>query len=113
MKNDNDNSTQRAPSAQGGMGCCNLSAKKSFLNWRNRRTLTIAAMATAVGTGMVFNWGWVTIGIAPLILSVLPCLVICALGLCAAKLFGGGATAKAEPDNVFPLRRKSRDLGEL
>lgn len=102
MKNDNT-SAQRAPSTQSGMGCCDLGAKKSFLNWRNRRTLTIAAMATAVGTGLFFNWGWlVAIGIAPLILSVLPCLMMCALGLCAAKLFGGGANTKAEQHNVVP-----------
>ncbi|WP_341702046.1 hypothetical protein [Ferrovibrio sp.] len=32
---------------------------------------------------LVLNWGWLAaIGIAPILLSVLPCAVMCALGLC-------------------------------
>lgn len=64
-------------------------------------------MATAVGIGLVFDWGWLVAGgIALLILSVLPCLLMCALGLCAAKLFGGDANAQAQMDNVVPPGRK-------
>lgn len=37
---------------------------------------------------------------------VWPCLVMCVLGLCAAKLFGGDGNAKAQPDNVVPPGRK-------
>jgi hypothetical protein len=37
----------------------------------------------ALGAGAYFNWGWlVAAGIAPLIITVLPCAAMCALGLC-------------------------------
>ena len=45
-----------------------------------------------IGTGMILNWGWLTaIGAAPLILSLAPCAVMCALGLCMR----GGSSACA------------------
>ncbi len=100
MNNGTDTVAQQAQSAQAGMACCNQGTNKSLHGLRNRRTLAIATTTAAVGTGMVLNWGWlVAAGIAPLILSVLPCLVMCALGLCASKLFGGSANAKARDDS--------------
>ena len=34
-------------------------------------------------TGIALNWGWlVAAGIAPILLSTLPCLVMCGLGVC-------------------------------
>lgn len=47
-----------------------------------RRGLVILAIVV-LGAGLWLNWGWlVSLGIAPLILSVLPCAAMCALGLC-------------------------------
>lgn len=47
-----------------------------------RRTLLIGA-ALIVGTGIALNWSWlVAAGVAPLIISFLPCAAMCALGLC-------------------------------
>ncbi|MBI2737108.1 MAG: YHS domain-containing protein [Rhodospirillales bacterium] len=44
--------------------------------------LIIAAIALAV-IGVWAGWGWVVaLGIAPLILAMVPCLIMCALGLC-------------------------------
>jgi hypothetical protein len=46
-----------------------------------------AAAALAFVLGAVFNWGWlVAAGIAPLLLTALPCLAMCALGLCMNKM---------------------------
>jgi hypothetical protein len=43
----------------------------------------IAAGALALVLGAAFNWSWlVAVSAAPLILGVLPCAVMCALGLC-------------------------------
>ena len=57
---------------------------------RDRRVQIVLA-AILVGGGLAFNWGWVVaIGVAPLILSVLPCVVMCALGLC---MMGGKSNA--------------------
>lgn len=40
----------------------------------------------AIGVGMVFGWDWlVAAGFAPIVVSVLPCVAMCALGLCAMR----------------------------
>ncbi len=50
-----------------------------------RRGLVIAALALIVA-GMALNWNWlVAVGAAPLILSLAPCAVVCALGLCMMR----------------------------
>ena len=47
------------------------------------RTTRIVLLFGVVAIGMYFNWGWlVTVGAAPIILSILPCAVMCTLGLC-------------------------------
>lgn len=49
----------------------------------SRRSLMFLAI-TAIAGGAAANWGWlVAAGITPLILATLPCVAICALGLCA------------------------------
>ena len=63
-----------------------------------RGLITAAALALAVGA--VLNWSWlVAAGIAPLILAVLPCVAMCALGLCANKM-SGKACANERNENV-------------
>lgn len=48
----------------------------------NRRTLLLLAVV-ATGIGLALNWSWlVAIGLAPILLSTLPCLVMCAFGVC-------------------------------
>ncbi|GAA2888781.1 DNA-binding transcriptional LysR family regulator [Aminobacter niigataensis] len=45
----------------------------------------VAAAALTVGIG--YNWSWlVAAGIAPLLLSVLPCVAMCVLGLCMSRM---------------------------
>jgi hypothetical protein len=49
----------------------------------------IALAAVIVVAALVLNWSWlVAVGIAPLLVGVLPCLAMCALGLCANKMMG-------------------------
>lgn len=53
-----------------------------------RRGLIILAVV-ALGAGAVFNWGWlVAAGIAPLLLALAPCALMCAAGLCMSKTGG-------------------------
>jgi hypothetical protein len=55
----------------------------------NRRFLLVAAIVALVA-GAALNWGWlVALGIAPALLSLLPCLVMCGLGVCCMKMMGG------------------------
>ena len=47
------------------------------------RTGLITVAAVAIGLGAYSNWGWlVAAGLAPLLLTVLPCAAMCAVGLC-------------------------------
>ena len=49
----------------------------------------IAAAALALAVGVVLNWSWlVAAGLAPLVLAVLPCVAMCALGVCANSMSG-------------------------
>lgn len=54
----------------------------------NRRALLIMG-GIVLAAGLAFNWSWLAaIGVAPLLLSVLPCVAMCALGLCMNKMTG-------------------------
>ena len=48
----------------------------------SRRGLLILA-TMAIVSGLVFNWSWlVAAGLAPVLISTLPCLIMCAFGVC-------------------------------
>nr|WP_246206092.1 hypothetical protein [Propylenella binzhouense] len=52
---------------------------------RDRRVL-IGVAAALIAGGAAFNWGWlVAVGVAPLLLSLAPCLIMCGLGLCMTR----------------------------
>lgn len=54
----------------------------------SRRGLLTAAVL-AIAAGLALNWNWlVATGLAPIVIAVLPCLVMCGLGLCMNKLTG-------------------------
>lgn len=58
---------------------------------RGRRVLMLGVFAL-VGAGLALGWPWlVAFGLAPLVLSLLPCAAMCALGLCMM----GGKDAKS------------------
>ncbi|MEQ8396162.1 hypothetical protein [Thalassobaculum sp.] len=60
----------------------------------NRRTQLILGGLVIV-TGLALNWSWlVAAGLAPLLLGVLPCVAMCALGLCMSRM--GGQSCSAE-----------------
>ncbi len=55
---------------------------------RKRSTLLIMGIVV-VGTGMALNWDWLTtMGAAPIILSLAPCALMCAVGICCSKKEG-------------------------
>jgi hypothetical protein len=55
----------------------------------------IALAAVAVGVGLWLGWGWlVAAGLAPFVISVLPCLAMCAIGVCA--MGRGGRSCASE-----------------
>ncbi len=47
------------------------------------RTRWLLLAAIVVAAGLALNWSWlVAIGVAPILITALPCLAMCALGLC-------------------------------
>lgn len=92
--------------AQGSLSGDLFNAARYYLG---SRTGIIAIAATALGLGLYFNWGWVVAaGIAPILIAVAPCGVMCALGLCMggrsrAATDETGGPAQASP----PLRISS------
>ncbi len=61
--------------------------------WSGSRLGLLSIAGVAIVAGLGLNWSWlVAAGVAPLLLSVLPCVVMCALGLCMMHM-----TKKSEP----------------
>lgn len=71
-----------AAAADASLGRDILYAARYYL--ANRWTL-LAAGGLAIALGLLFGgWGWlVAAGLAPLVLSLLPCAAMCAIGACA------------------------------
>ena len=54
----------------------------------------VALGAAIVVIGGALNWHWlVAAGVAPLVLSVLPCVVMCSLGLCMVAMTNRSANS--------------------
>jgi len=52
-------------------------------SWMRDRRIVAAAGLAVAGSGVTLGWDWLTaLGVAPLIVSAAPCLLMCALGLC-------------------------------
>lgn len=68
-----------------------------------RRGLLILG-AVAIGAGLASSWGWlVAVGVAPMLVSVLPCAAMCALGLCMHGTAHGPGAATTGASDTSPL----------
>jgi hypothetical protein len=78
----------------------------------NRRLLLATALVALVA-GTAFNWGWlVALGVAPVLLSLLPCLIMCGLGVgCMKMMAGSGAKQPGQSDNAAGTVGSSAALG--
>lgn len=84
--------SQPTTNAEPSLGRAVLNATRYYLG--NRRVLLILG-AVVLLAGIGLNWGWlVAAGIAPILLSTLPCLVMCGLGLC---MMGRSCEKKSAP----------------
>ena len=64
--------------------------------WVGRRAALLLIGSAAILAGAFFSWDWlVALGVAPLLLGALPCIAMCALGLCMSHA-GRQACAKDE-----------------
>lgn len=75
-----------------------------------RRGLVVLAVAI-VAAGLVLNWGWlVAVGVAPILLGLAPCTVMCALGLCMNKK-GGKSCSSESNDKSAKAKSSSTPTG--
>lgn len=74
-------------------------APRYYLGGR-RGLLVLATIALAAG--LAFNWSWlVAAGIAPLLLTALPCLAMCALGLCMNRMAGRSCSTESTTEKIL------------
>ena len=75
----------------------------------SRRGLLVLA-AVALVAGLALNWSWlVAAGVAPFLLSALPCVAMCALGLCMSK---GSARSCAAQDSAAPASKPDTETAQ-
>jgi hypothetical protein len=101
-------STNEAPQMQkekSPLGREILHAARYYLG--GRRGWIVLATVAVVG-GIVLNWGWlVAVGVAPLLLGILPCAAMCALGLCM-----GGMGKRSNSSEESPAARNAEELAD-
>ena len=55
---------------------------------RNRLVIGVAAIGV-IAAATAWQWSWLAaVGVAPLLLSVAPCIAMCGLGLCMHRMSG-------------------------
>lgn len=95
-----DGSQMNVGRAGGGGSCCGSAISGSGFgisrfSWLGGRRGMIVGAVAVVGAGLAFGWPTlVALGIAPILLSLLPCAAMCALGLC---MMGKGRQADSFP----------------
>lgn len=97
MKGSHVNTEQTSSCCSGAAGLSSSGSGPSryLPTWlRGMRGIVLGVGAVAVG-GAVFGWWpWlVAIGVAPILLSLLPCAVMCAFGLCMMRMGNGSKSA--------------------
>lgn len=66
--------------------------------WLSGRRAWWIAGILALAAGIALNWSWLmAIGVAPLLVAALPCVAMCALGLCMNRMMGRSCSKDATP----------------
>lgn len=94
------NTTQQAPEKSAAAQSCGVPAAKAGA--LSSRTMLIGGALILGAATLFFSWNWlVAAGVASVIVAAVPCLVMCALGICASRMGkkeSGDALAK-QPSN--------------
>ena len=89
-------------------GAADIESASNWPRWLTRSRLLFVGAATVMGAGMALNWGWLTaIGLAPVLVSLAPCAVMCGLGLCMK----GGSGEKCKDAGTANPDQTERDDG--
>ena len=89
----NESNTSATPAPETSLGQDVLALLRHWLGGRRR----LLALGLVAAGGLWLGWPTlVAAGIAPLLLAVLPCAAMCALGLC---MKGGGQSRHSKTDD--------------
>ena len=78
-----------------------------------RPRVMIALATVAIVAGLTLNWSWlVAAGLAPILISTLPCLIMCAFGVCMMCRSAKDQSAPVR-DIAEPPTTLVRDVAEL
>ncbi len=73
-------------------------AASQLKGWLGRGPVLLLIGSAAILAGGFYSWDWlVALGVAPLLVGVLPCVAMCALGLCMNRA-GGQTCDVRSPD---------------
>jgi hypothetical protein len=76
----------------------------------NRRVLAVSGLAVSA-TGLALGWDRLTaVGIAPLIVSAIPCLIMCGLGLCMMGRNHQSCSSQPKPEAGEPPTRTDSSI---
>ncbi len=87
------------------MGRIGVSGLRQF---GRRKWILVGSIVLAVG--LIFKWDWLTaVGAAPIILALLPCAVMCGLGLCMMGGAGKSCSTRNDGDGQQPSLDVTRE----
>src|SRR3546814_12817235 len=72
-------------------------------HYLGRRRVLLVLAGRVLAAGLTLYWGWLTAaGIAPILVSLLPCAAMCGLGLCMSKRGGKSCSAGTPARDAAP-----------
>lgn len=78
-----------------GLSAAGRDYLRTILVFLARPRVAVAFAVAALVAGAALNWSWLAAaGIAPLLVTALPCLAMCGLGLCMSKMQGQACAGK-------------------
>ena len=106
-----ESSTEMGKTNQTSFGTSALARVRSALGGRQG---WIVLGVSAAGVGAALNWGWLTaIGVAPILLALAPCALMCGLGIFCVKNMGGkSCSPTGQPAKTEEAKSASNPLGE-
>lgn len=82
---------------------------KTLARRLSRRTWFALLGLAGIGAALYVGWGWLAAaGLTTVIVGVLPCVVMCGLGLCAKRMGGNGASSCHGDKNAVDAESVSR-----
>mgnify|MGYP001342205879 CR=1 FL=1 len=106
-----------ADPAQPGGGCCGPATDGRGLGrllpaWLGGTRGIIVGAVVVLGAGLALGWPTlVALGVAPILLSVLPCALMCGLGLCVMGRGGQSKSTQASTPRPLAVEQAPRAIG--